>query len=51
MTLPFTRMLAGPMDYTPGGFHNTVRGKFQVQDIAPMTQGTRGPPIGDVRGL
>ena len=19
-TLPFTRMLAGPMDYTPGGF-------------------------------
>lgn len=41
VTIPFTRMLAGPMDYTPGGFHNTVRGKFQVQDIAPMTQGTR----------
>ena len=25
MTLPFTRMLAGPMDYTPGGFDNVTR--------------------------
>jgi alpha-glucosidase len=24
-TLPFTRMLAGPMDYTPGAFNNTTR--------------------------
>ncbi len=41
VTIPFTRMLAGPMDYTPGGFRNKVRGQFKVQDIAPMTQGTR----------
>jgi alpha-glucosidase len=41
VTIPFTRMLAGPMDYTPGGFHNTIRGQFKIQDIAPMTQGTR----------
>lgn len=41
VTIPFTRMLAGPMDYTPGGFRNTIRGQFKIQDIAPMTQGTR----------
>lgn len=27
-TLPFTRMLAGPMDYTPGGFLNRNPDKF-----------------------
>jgi len=41
VTLPFTRMLAGPMDYTPGGFRNTARGQFKAQNIEPMTQGTR----------
>ncbi|WP_263413022.1 glycoside hydrolase family 97 protein [Terriglobus aquaticus] len=28
-TLPFTRGLAGPMDYTPGGFLNTSPAKFR----------------------
>lgn len=28
-TLPFTRMLAGPMDYTPGGFLNRNPGNFR----------------------
>ena len=41
VTIPFTRMLAGPMDFTPGAFHNAARGKFKAQDIAPMSQGTR----------
>ena len=41
VTIPFTRMLAGPMDFTPGGFRNTARGKFQIRDREPMTQGTR----------
>jgi len=41
VTIPFTRMLAGPMDFTPGGFRNAARGKFVARDIAPMTQGTR----------
>jgi alpha-glucosidase len=41
LTIPFTRMLAGPMDFTPGGFHNAVRGRFVARDVAPMTQGTR----------
>lgn len=29
VTLPFTRMLAGPMDYTPGGFLNRSPEKFR----------------------
>jgi len=41
VTIPFTRMLAGPMDFTPGGFRNTARGHFQVRNIEPMVQGTR----------
>ncbi|MDH4198509.1 MAG: glycoside hydrolase family 97 catalytic domain-containing protein, partial [Candidatus Aminicenantes bacterium] len=41
VTIPFTRMLAGPMDFTPGAFRNAARGEFQARDIAPMSQGTR----------
>jgi alpha-glucosidase len=41
VTIPFTRMLAGPMDFTPGAFRNAARGKFEAKDIAPMSQGTR----------
>jgi alpha-glucosidase len=41
VNIAFTRMLAGPMDFTPGGFRNAARGRFEARDIAPMTQGTR----------
>lgn len=41
VTIPFTRMLAGPMDFTPGAMRNAARGKFEARDIAPMAQGTR----------
>jgi len=41
VTIAFTRMLAGPMDFTPGGFRNTARGQFRPQNIEPMVQGTR----------
>jgi alpha-glucosidase len=41
VTIPFTRMLAGPMDFTPGAFHNAARGEFKALDVAPMSQGTR----------
>jgi len=41
VTIPFTRMLAGPMDFTPGGFRNTTRGQFKAQNIEPLVQGTR----------
>ena len=39
--LPFTRMLAGPMDYTPGGFSNASKSDFKSQFKNPMTMGTR----------
>jgi alpha-glucosidase len=39
--LPFTRMLAGPMDYTPGCFNNATKAQFKPRDVNPMCQGTR----------
>jgi alpha-glucosidase len=39
--LPFTRMLAGPMDYTPGAFHNVTREQFEARMREPMVMGTR----------
>jgi len=41
VTLAFTRMLAGPMDYTPGGFDNATRDQFIARSSAPMVMGTR----------
>jgi alpha-glucosidase len=41
LTLPFTRMLAGPMDYTPGGFNNVTREEFESRPVHPMVMGTR----------
>lgn len=41
VTIPFTRMLAGPMDYTPGCFNNATRKQFRPRNIHPMCQGTR----------
>ncbi len=41
VTLAFTRMLAGPLDYTPGAFHNATREQFKPQNIEPSSQGTR----------
>jgi alpha-glucosidase len=40
-TLPFTRMLAGPMDYTPGAFGNATRETFIARNNMPMSLGTR----------
>lgn len=40
-TIPFTRMLAGPMDYTPGCFNNATQAQFQPRQVQPMCQGTR----------
>jgi alpha-glucosidase len=42
VTLPFTRMLAGPMDYTPGGFDNVTKEDFTSKHEAALTvMGTR----------
>lgn len=40
-TLPFTRMLAGFMDYTPGGFDNVTQADFIARSEKPMVMGTR----------
>lgn len=41
VTLPFTRMVAGPMDYTPGAMINMERANFQPIFNRPESQGTR----------
>ena len=41
VTLPFTRMVAGPMDYTPGAMVNMEKANFQPLFSRPASQGTR----------
>lgn len=41
VTIPFIRMMAGPMDYTPGAMRNTSRQNFRPIFSEPMSQGTR----------
>jgi alpha-glucosidase len=41
VTLAFTRMLAGPMDYTPGGFNNVTKETFTQRTTAPEVMHTR----------
>ncbi len=45
VTLPFTRMLLGPMDYTPGGFRNVRPADFKSQFVLPTVQTTRGQAL------
>src|SRR5664280_468999 len=40
-TLPFTRLLAGPADYTPGGFLNMPPAQFRFGVRPTQVQGTR----------
>lgn len=41
LTLPFTRMVAGPMDYTPGAMVNMQKRDFNPVFYRPASQGTR----------
>ncbi|HEY6955640.1 MAG TPA: glycoside hydrolase family 97 catalytic domain-containing protein, partial [Flavisolibacter sp.] len=41
VTLPFTRMMAGAMDYTPGAMRNSSKSNFRPINSMPMSQGTR----------
>src|SRR5581483_10525152 len=41
LTLPFTRFLAGPADYTPGGFQNRQPDAFRIVSTNAEVQGTR----------
>jgi alpha-glucosidase len=51
VTLPFIRMVAGPMDYTPGAMLNANKENFR--DIFEAPYGTRNPlpPTGHVCGV
>jgi len=41
VTLPFIRMLAGPVDFTPGVFRSESKDRFKISWIGSMGQGTR----------
>jgi alpha-glucosidase len=41
VTLPFTRMLAGQMDYTPGGFLNITKAQFKEGSLPTKVMNTR----------
>jgi alpha-glucosidase len=41
VTIPFTRMLVGPMDYTPGGFRNVTVDAFAPRNELPVVMTTR----------
>ena len=41
VTVPYIRMMAGPMDYTQGAMRNASRGNYRPVNSEPMSQGTR----------
>lgn len=41
VTLPYIRMFAGPMDYTPGAMRNAQKKDFRPINSNPMSLGTR----------
>ena len=51
VTLPFTRMFLGPMDYTPGAMVNAPKQSFVDVFERPMSQGTRAHQLAHLRDL
>lgn len=41
VTMPYIRMMAGPVDYTPGAMRNAAKRDFKPIYHNPMSQGTR----------
>lgn len=41
LTIPFVRMVAGPMDYTQGAMRNATKQNYRAVYSEPMSQGTR----------
>lgn len=41
VSIPFIRMVAGPMDYTPGTMRNATKDSYRPINSMPMSQGTR----------
>jgi alpha-glucosidase len=44
--IAFTRMIVGPMDYTPGAMRNSIEGDFKISFVNPMSHGTRCHQLG-----
>lgn len=45
VTIPFIRMAAGPMDYTPGAMVNRQKDNFAISFERPMSLGTRAHQV------
>jgi alpha-glucosidase len=45
VTIPFTRLIAGPMDYTPGSFTNSTGRNFTGRWKHPVTNSTRAQQL------
>ena len=45
LTLPFTRFLEGPADFTPGGFQNRQPTRFKADGKSAEVQGTRAAEL------
>lgn len=45
LIIPFLRMWAGPMDYTPGAMLNAQAENFHASQREPMSQGTRSHQV------
>jgi alpha-glucosidase len=41
VSIPYIRMMAGPMDYTPGAMRNSNQRNFRAINDNPMSKGTR----------
>lgn len=41
VTVPYIRMMAGPMDYTQGAMRNATKRNYRPVNSEPMSQGTR----------
>ncbi|MEO8562800.1 MAG: glycoside hydrolase family 97 protein [bacterium] len=41
VTMPYVRMLVGPVDYTPGAMRNATKNDFRANHSTPMSRGTR----------
>lgn len=46
VTLPFIRMVSGPMDYTPGAMINATKADFKFRHSSPLSLGTRCHQLG-----
>lgn len=45
VTIPFIRMAAGPLDYTPGSMSNSTKASYRPSNDAPMSLGTRAHQV------